>query len=135
MESLEVCAITMHLRSLRQTGPTCRSGLDSHADASVVGMEVITFQDFERPVKISGYDPKGLMAMALKTVSAGMAYDVLGSGRVVIIIVHPAINLTHLTHKLLNPMQMRLNDVVVNETPKFRCANPTNLSHTIIVKG
>jgi hypothetical protein len=73
--------------------------------------------------------------VALKTVSSGMAYDVLGSGRVVIIIVHQAINLPHLPHNLLNPMQMRLNDVVVNETPKFQCANPTNLSHTITVKG
>jgi hypothetical protein len=135
MESLEICAITMHLGSLRQTGPACISDLDSHADASVVGMEVITFQDFERPVNVSGYDPKGPVAMALKTVSAGMAYDVPGSGRVVIIIVHQAINLPHLPHNLLNPMQMRLNDVVVNETPKFQCANPTNLSHTITVKG
>jgi hypothetical protein len=32
-------------------------------------------------------------------------------------------------------MQMRLNDVVVNETPKFQCARPTNLYHTITVKG
>jgi hypothetical protein len=32
-------------------------------------------------------------------------------------------------------MQMRLNDVVVNETPKFQCASPINLSHTITVKG
>jgi hypothetical protein len=30
---------------------------------------------------------------------------------------------------------MRLNDVVMNETPKFQCANPTNLSHTITVRG
>jgi hypothetical protein len=30
---------------------------------------------------------------------------------------------------------MRLNDVVVNETPKFQCPNPTNLSHTITFKG
>jgi hypothetical protein len=59
-----------------------RSDLDSHADASVLGMEVITFQYFERPVNVSGYDPKGPVAMALKTVSAGMAYDVPGSGRV-----------------------------------------------------
>jgi hypothetical protein len=135
MEYLEICAITMHLGSLRQTGPACRSDLDSHADASVVGMEVITFQDFERPVNVSGYDPKGPMAMALKTVSAGMAYDVPGNGRVVILIVHQEINLPHLPHNLLNPMQMRLNDVVVNETPKFQCANPTNISHTITVKG
>jgi hypothetical protein len=134
MESLKVCAITMHLGSLGQTGPACISDLDSHADASVVGMEVINFQDFERHVNVSGYEPKGPVAMDLKTVSSGMAYDVPGSGRVVILIVNQAINLPHLPHNLLNLMQMRLNDVVVNETPKFQCANPTNISHTITFK-
>jgi hypothetical protein len=88
MESLEICAITMHLGSLRQTVPACISDLDSHANAIVVGMEVITFQDFNLPVNVSGCDPKGPVAMALKTVSAGMEYDVLESVRVVIIIVH-----------------------------------------------
>jgi hypothetical protein len=73
--------------------------------------------------------------MDLKTVSAGMTYDVPGSGKVLILIVHQAINFPHLPHNLLNPMQMMLNDVVVNETPKFQCSNPTNLSHTITVKG
>jgi hypothetical protein len=125
----------MHLRSLEQTGPACRSDLDSHADASVVGMEVITLQDLERPVNFSAYDPKGPVAMALKKISVGMEYEVPGSGRVVIIIVHQAVNLPHLPHNLLNPIQMRLNDVVVNEMPKFQCANPTNLSRTITVKG
>jgi hypothetical protein len=66
--------------------------------------------------------------VALKTVSTGMSYDVPGSGRVLIIIVHQAINLPHLPHNLLNPMQMRLK-------PKFQCVNPTNISHTITVKG
>jgi hypothetical protein len=135
MESLKVCAITMHLVSLGQMVPACRSDLDSHSNASVVGMEVITFQDFERPVNVSGYDPKVPVAMALKMVSAGMAYDVPLSGRVVIFILHQAINLPHLPHNLLNPMQMSLNDVVVNEMPKFQYDNPTNLSHTITVKG
>jgi hypothetical protein len=32
-------------------------------------------------------------------------------------------------------MQMRLNDVVVNKTPKFKFAKPKNLSHTITFKG
>jgi hypothetical protein len=100
----------------------------------MVGMEVVTFQDFERPLNVSGYDPKGPVAVDLKMVSTGMAYDLPGSGKVVILILHQAINLPHLPHNLLNPMQMRLNDVVVNETPKFQCANPKNLSHTITVK-
>jgi hypothetical protein len=98
-------------------------------------MEVITFQDFERPVNVSGYDPKGPVDMALKTVFSGMAYNVPGSGKVVIIIVHQAINIPHLPHNLLNPMQVRVNDVVVNEAPKFQCANFINLSYTITVKG
>jgi hypothetical protein len=70
MESLKVCAITMHLGYVGQTGLACRSDLDSHADASMVGMETIVFQNFERPVNVSGYDPKGPVAMALKRVSA-----------------------------------------------------------------
>jgi hypothetical protein len=32
-------------------------------------------------------------------------------------------------------MQMRLNDVIVNETPKFQSLNSTNLSHSISVRG
>jgi hypothetical protein len=88
MEYLKVCAITMNVGSLGQTGPACRSDLDSHANASVLGMEVITFQDFELPVNISGYDPSGPIAMNFKTVSAGMVYYMPGSGKVVILIVY-----------------------------------------------
>jgi hypothetical protein len=88
MESLKVFAITMHMGSLGKMGHACRSDLDSHADESMVGMEVVTFRDFERLVNVSGYDPNGPVDMALKTVSAGMAYDVPLSGRVLILIMH-----------------------------------------------
>jgi hypothetical protein len=30
---------------------------------------------------------------------------------------------------------MRLHDVIVNEPPKFQCLEPTNLPHTIILRG
>jgi hypothetical protein len=36
-----------------------------------------------------------------------------------------------LSHNLLSTMQMRLNYVVVNDTPSFQCFKPTNLSHYI----
>jgi hypothetical protein len=32
-------------------------------------------------------------------------------------------------------MQLRLHDVIVNETPKFQSLNPTNLSQSISVRG
>jgi hypothetical protein len=72
--------------------------------------------------------------MALKMMSAGMAYNVPGSGRVVIIILHQEINLSHFPNNLLKPMQIRLKDVVVDETPTFQYSDPTNLSHTITIK-
>jgi hypothetical protein len=62
MESLKVCAITIHLESVGQAGIACRSDLDLHAEVSVVGMETKVFQDFERPVNVSGYDTKGPVA-------------------------------------------------------------------------
>jgi hypothetical protein len=37
-------------------------------------------------------------------------------------------------HNLLSTMQMRLHDVIVNETPKLKSLNPTNLSHSISVR-
>jgi hypothetical protein len=52
-----------------------------------------------------------------------------------ILIIHRGISLPHLEHKLLSTMQFRLHAVNVNETPKLQCLEPTNISHTIIVKG
>jgi hypothetical protein len=40
-----------------------------------------------------------------------------------------------LNHNLLITMQLRLHDVIVNETPKFQSLNLTNLSHSISVRG
>jgi hypothetical protein len=40
-----------------------------------------------------------------------------------------------LSHNLLSTMQIRLHDVIVNETPKFQSLNPTKLSHSISVRG
>jgi hypothetical protein len=40
-----------------------------------------------------------------------------------------------LNNNLLRTMQLRLHDVIVNETPKFQSLNLTNLSHSISVRG
>jgi hypothetical protein len=56
-------------------------------------------------------------------------------GKSVFLIAHQSIFSPTLNHNLLSTIQMRLHDVVVNETPKFQCFKPTNLSHSMIVKG
>jgi hypothetical protein len=57
------------------------------------------------------------------------------SGKTVLLIVHQSILSPTLNHTLLSTMQMQLHYVIVNETSKFQSLNPTNLSHSISVRG
>jgi hypothetical protein len=84
-------------------------------------------------VTVSGYDPDGEKRLP-KMVSAALGYVIPEVGKTVILSVHQGISLPQLEHNLLITMQMILHDVVVNETPKFQCLEPTNLPHTISVR-
>jgi hypothetical protein len=64
-----------------------------------------------------------------------MGYKKPQSGQTVLLIVHQSIFSPSLNHNLISTMQMRLNDVIVNETPKFKSLKPTKLSHSISVRG
>jgi hypothetical protein len=48
-----------------------RSDLDSHADCCVCGKEFLVFNDFDREVKVAGWDPEG-ETQYLSIVSAAM---------------------------------------------------------------
>jgi hypothetical protein len=64
-----------------------------------------------------------------------MGYTVPESGKTVLLIAHQSIFSPSLSHNMLSTMQIRLHDVIVNETPKFQSLNPTKLSHSISVRG
>jgi hypothetical protein len=66
-------------------------------------------------------------------VSAAVAYDDPRSGKVFVLIIHQALHFPDMKRCLLCPMQVRLNDVVINERPKFLTTNPTDKDHTIVV--
>ena len=93
--------------------------LDSHADQCAVGSNALIVHDYERPINVTGYNPNGPVAKDLRTVSAALAYDDASTGKTVILLVHQAIYIPELRHNLLSMMQVRLNDVVVNETSRF----------------
>jgi hypothetical protein len=71
----------------------------------------------------------------LQIVSAALGYVIPHTKKSVILIIHQCIHLPQLERNLLNTIQMRLHDVIVNYTPKFQCLEPTNLSHAISVMG
>jgi hypothetical protein len=111
-----------------------RSDLDSHAECCVCGKEVLVFNDFDRYVTVTDWDPEG-ETNSLRIVSAAMGYTIPETGKTVLLIVHQSIFSPTLNHNFLSTLQMRLHDVVVNETPKFQCLKPTHLSQSISVRG
>jgi hypothetical protein len=102
--------------------------------AVFVGKRFLVFNDFDREVTVAGWDPEG-ETQSLSIASAEMGYTVPESGETVLLIAHHSIFIPSLNHNMLSTIQMRLHDVILNETPKFKSSNPTRLSHFISVRG
>jgi hypothetical protein len=96
--------------------------------------EVLLFNDFDLEVTVSGWYPEG-ETKSLWIVSASMGYTIPEMGKTVLFTAYQSIFSPTLNHNFLSTMQMRLHDMVVNETPKCQCLKPTNLSHSISMRG
>ena len=79
----------------------------------------LLIHDYDRPVKVHGYDDGVREIEACRTVSAVIVYDHPESGYTYMLVLHQAILITQMENKLLCPLQMRDNDVRVNYEPKF----------------
>jgi hypothetical protein len=107
--------------------------LDSHTDQCLLGNNALVIHDYNKLVNVVGYDPRGPVTCSLHTISGALAYDCPDSGETFILIVHQAIHNPKLEHNLLSPFQMRLNDVIVSNTPKFMTEMPTEKDHAIVI--
>ena len=108
-----------------------RTELDSHADTCVVGANALILREHERRVSVTGYDhsrPK-----TYKIVDAVVGHEDPETGEEYMLVINQAIYIPGLKHNLLCPMQLRMNDVSVNETPKFCLSDPTETDHAILV--
>ncbi len=104
--------------------------LDSHADTCVLGRDALIILDYNRPVSFVGYD-ESLGSKTYQTVSGVVAYDDPQTRRTLHLIINQAIHIPHLDHHLLCPIQCCVNDVTVNNLPKFLAANPTDQTHAL----
>ena len=85
-----------------------------------------------KAVNIVGYDKsKGTLANNMKTATGALADDNPTSGTTVIIVVHQAIHVPTIDCNLICPMQARMNDVKLDDRPKFLTEDPTDESHAI----
>jgi hypothetical protein len=107
--------------------------LDSHANQFVLGNNTSAVYDYEKPVNIVGYDPKGPVSKEFRTIMGALAYDCPNTGETFILIVNQAIHNPKLAHNFLSLIQMWLYDVEVNDKPKLLTDKPTECDHAICV--
>jgi hypothetical protein len=93
----------MSLGSVGRVEEMNRSDLDSHADCCVCGKEVLVFNDFNREVTVTFWDPEG-ETQSLRIVSAAMGYIIPESGQTVLLLGHQSIFSPSLNHNLLSTM-------------------------------
>ena len=106
--------------------------LNSHADTCILGRHALITLDHNRPVAVMGYN-ESLGTKTYKTVSGVVAYTDPKTRRMLHLIINQAIHVPHLDHHLLCPMQCRVNDVIVDKTPKFLAIKPTDQTHALTV--
>ena len=96
-----------------------RTELDSHADTCCIGRNALIIFETSKEVHVSPFHPNLAGISNCPIVSAALAYDDPRTGQCHILVLHQAIYFEHLEHNLLCPMQLRMNDVVIDECPKF----------------
>ncbi len=99
----------------------------------MIGSNALITHDFDRPINVTGYTLQGPVNSNLRTVSAALAYDDATTGESVILVIHQAVYIPNLNHNLLSTMQLRLNDVTVNDVPRFLTEKPTPLTHALAI--
>jgi hypothetical protein len=108
--------------------------LDSHADTAVLGAGTLIIQSYDQPVEVVGYDLQQGLQM-FEMVSVVLAFAHPRDGQVYHLVFYQAIHMPQLDHHLLCPMQHCVNDMTVNDVPKFLTCFPTDNTHALIVQN
>ena len=108
--------------------------LDSHADTCCVGANVHILGQTHKTVNVTPFLQKLGTIKRAPIVDAAVAYDDPKSGETYILVINQAIHIPEMTHNLLCPMQCRMNDVLIDEVPKFLAPQPSDTTHSIHFK-
>ena len=80
-----------------------------------------------------GYEGSSGVSKSLEVVDAAIAYDGF-KGERVILVINQALEVPGQSNNLLCPMQLRVNDVEVDEKPKFLTDQPGASDHAIVIR-
>ena len=99
----------------------------------MVGSDALIVHKHDRLVNVLGYDPRMGTRRDIKVVSAVVAYDDPSTGEVILLQINQVVYIPTIKSNLLCLMQLRLNEIRVDECPKFLTKNATDKSHAIVI--
>ena len=107
--------------------------MDSHADTCVLGSNALLVETAHPACSadVSFADP-ALGSVSKPILSGAFKYTTPTSGQSFILVVHQAVFIDTMLHSLLCPMQMRENDIILNECPKSMMENPSEEHHSLV---
>jgi len=109
----------------------CKAELDSHADTCRVNHVARVLEVHGQVAQVSGFSDNVTPMKDITIVNAAVAYDVPETGEVVILVINQALYFGNsLSHILLNPNQMRINNLTIDDVPRHLSKIST---HSIIV--
>jgi hypothetical protein len=95
----------MRVGSLKLDRTEGRAEVDSHADTTVLSEQVaLITHDFERSVRVHGYDDSVAQQNNCKTVTGVVAYDHPTTGETYYLVFHQAILIPCMKVLLISPM-------------------------------
>jgi len=110
----------------------CRVELDSHSDTCGVNDVAKVLEIHGQVAQVSGFSDTMSPLKDIPIVKAALAFDVPETGEVLILIINQALYFgKNLSHMLINPNQLRFNDVTVDDVPRHLSKTST---HSIMIK-
>ena len=110
-----------------------RTGLDSHADSSVVGKGALILHHTGETVNVIPFTDGLGTCSDLPIVTAVIAYDSPITGGTTILLIYNALYIANMTQNLIQPIMLRMNDIEVNECPKYLASEPSESHHSILL--
>ena len=113
-----------------------RAELDSHADTCSFGSTCLVIENTGRTVSVEGFGEELGQVNDIPIVQAAVAYDCPATSQTYILLFNESLYIPSMTYHLLNPNQMRLQGIIVNDIPlqMLQPQDRTLQQHSLLVE-
>ena len=98
----------------------------------VLGKDAFIFESTGRTCNVEPFSPDLGIAQNIPIVDAAIAYDCEQTNETYILIIRNALHIPSMNHNLLPPFILRQGGIIVNDTAKIHCSDPSPDDHCIL---